>query len=361
MKKTDKNIILNERYKKVLEDICGEFPHWKKLSGKTILLSGASGMIGSFLVDTLMFLNQSNIRGERCKIIAIGRRKGDIAERFAPWLPSGELSIIEQDIREPLTITLPDIDYIIHAASTTHPRAYATEPINTILSNILGTKNLLDISRDKKSRFLLLSSVEVYGENRGDVDYFDESYCGYINCNTLRAGYPEGKRAGEALCQAYISEYGVDANIIRLSRIYGPTMRQTDSKALAQFIRNGVNAENIVLKSTGSQYYSYLHVADAVQAILWVLLCGNCGEAYNAADEKSDITLRELAELIADYVGTKVVFDLPDATERKGYSTATKALLDASKLKELGWRPCYDIYRGVHETINILRELKRAN
>ena len=209
------------------------------------------------------------------------------------------------------------------------------------------------------SRFLLLSSVEIYGENRGDTRYFQEDYCGYLNCNTLRAGYPEGKRVSEAMCQAYRQQYGVETVILRLPRSYGPTMRMSDSKAIAQFIKKGVNRENIVLKSRGNQLYSYAYSADAVLGILWALLCGETGQAYNLGDSKSDITLKELAELIAKYVGTEVVFDLPDEQEQKGYSTATTALMDAGRLKELGWNARYDIHTGICETIDILHELER--
>ena len=213
------------------------------------------------------------------------------------------------------------------------------------------------VSQAVGSRFLLLSSVEIYGENRGDTEMFDESYCGYLNCNTLRAGYPEAKRVSEALCQAYIAEKGVDAVMIRLPRCYGPTMRMSDSKAAAQFIKKAVRGEDIVLKSEGNQLYSYAHAFDAVLGILWVLLTGETGQAYNLADERSNIKLKDLAKLAAEHAGSKVILDLPDETERRGYSTASKALLDAEKLRALGWKANYDINTGIRETINILREL----
>ena len=205
------------------------------------------------------------------------------------------------------------------------------------------------------SRFLLLSSVEVYGENRGDVDCFEENYCGYLDCNTLRAGYPEAKRVSEALCQAYIREKGVSAAAIRLPRCYGPTMRMSDTKAIAQFIKKGLAREDIVLKSMGNQLYSYAFAADAVLGLLYVLADGACGEAYNLADSGSDITLKDLANLVADISGRKVVFDLPSETERAGYSTATRAVMCGEKLKALGWRPQYDIRSGIKLTMGMLQ------
>ena len=136
-----------------------------------------------------------------------------------------------------------------------------------------------------------------------------------------------------------------------------PTMRMADSKAVAQFIKKGVRGEDIVLKSKGNQHYSFAHVADAAMGILWVLLCGERGQAYNLADRGSDITLKALAELIAAYAGTRVIFELPDETEQRGYSTASKALLDSEKLRALGWRARYDITAGIRETIDILRDI----
>ena len=197
----------------------------------------------------------------------------------------------------------------------------------------------------------------MYGENRGDAELFDEDYCGYINCNTLRAGYPESKRCGEALCQAYKSQKGLDVCVARLTRSYGPTMIMSDTKAVSQFIKKGVAGEDIVLKSEGTQYYSYTYTADAASGLLWILLAGESGEAYNIADISGDITLKDLASIIAEMNGKKVVFELPDAVEAAGYSRATKARLDGSKIRALGWKPMYNIKTGMERTVKILRSI----
>lgn len=345
-----------EKYRDMLRQLHETFPHWNKLAGKTILISGVSGMLGSMLADAVMLWNKGRTSQERCHIIGLVRNKGKAEARFMPWLNVKEFACLQHDICEPLPELDRVPDYWIHAASTTHPVAYSTEPINTIMSNVLGTKNILDKVSELGGRFLLLSSVEIYGENRGNVEKFDEDYCGYINCNTLRAGYPEAKRISEAMCQAYIGERGVDSVIIRLPRCYGPTMQMTDTKAIAQFIKKAVQGEDIVLKSEGKQLYSYAHAADAVSGVLWVLLFGYKGEAYNLADEESDVTLKDLAQIAADRAGTKVVFDLPGEIEKRGFSKAQKAILEADKLKKLGWKAGYSIQGGMAETITILRE-----
>ena len=348
----------HEKYIALLKDLEERFPYWDRLEGKTLSISGVSGMLGSFLTDAVMLHNQSLPQKVQCRILGVGRSTTFAARRFAPWLGSGLFTFLEQDVTAPLGELPYTPDYWIHAASTTHPVAYATEPVNTILSNVLGTRSLLERASEKAgSRFLLLSSVEVYGENRGETEYFRENDCGYIDCNTLRAGYPEAKRVSEALCQAYLAEKKTDIVIIRLPRCYGPTMKLGDSKAVAQFIKKGVRREEIVLKSQGNQLYSYAHAFDAVLGILWVLLAGENGQAYNLADKRSDIRLKDLAKLAADHAGTRVVFDLPDETERRGYSTASKARLDGEKLQALGWQARYDIASGIQETIDILREL----
>lgn len=332
-----------------------DFPNWEMLNGKTVLLSGASGMIGSLLTDAIMLRNESLSPKKRCTVIAVARNESALRNRFSYWKNCSELICIGHDITCPLPVLPRQFDYLIHAASTTHPVAYAAEPVDTIMTNVLGAHNMLDLAAaNSRARFLLLSSVEIYGANRGDADYFDERYVGYLDCNTLRAGYPEAKRVSEALCQAYIEENGVDAVILRLPRCFGPTMRMCDSKAVAQFIKNAAKRENIALKSDGGQLYSYAYVPDAVNGMLWTLWKGKMGEAYNLGSRDADITLRNLAELAAEHVGTKVVFEHPEKCEKKGYSTAVKALMDAKKLEALGWRARYGIEEALRETIDIL-------
>lgn len=349
------NLYDNSMYINDIEYVANLPLPWDKLSGKSVLISGATGLVGSFLTDVLLYKNQT---GLSCTVYALSRNADRAATRFSRWKDESHLVFIPYDINLPFVRDdLGTVDYILHLASNTHPRQYSTDPIGTITTNIIGLNNMLEFAcSHKATRFAFASSNEIYGENRKDVEMFAEDYCGYINCNTMRAGYPESKRCGEALCQAYKAQKGLDVVIPRLTRSYGPTMLMTDTKAISQFIRKGVTGEDIVLKSAGTQYYSYTYVADAVSGLLTILLKGENGEAYNIADEASDITLKDLAAIIAKTAGKKVIFELPDAVEAAGYSTATKARLDGSKLKTLGWEPRYDIKAGLERTITILKQ-----
>ena len=347
----------NRLYLEDIERVAGLDLPWEKLRGKSVLISGATGLVGSFLVDVLL---SRDIVGT---VYALGRSEEKARSRFSRWAQDERFVFIPYDINRPLVREdLGVVDYILHMASNTHPMQYSTDPIGTITTNIIGLQNMLEFAVEHHAaRFAFTSSNEIYGENRGDTEFFREDYCGYINSNTMRAGYPESKRCGEALCQAYKAQKGLDVVIPRLTRSYGPTMLMSDTKAISQFIRKGIAGEDIVLKSAGTQYYSYTYMADAVSGLLTVLLLGESGEAYNIADEKSDIMLKDLAAIIAGIAGKKVVFEIPDAVEAAGYSTATKARLDGSKLKSLGWRANYDIRTGMERTLGILSALQRKS
>lgn len=326
---------------------------WDKLQNKTLLITGATGMIASVIIDILMYRvinHKLNLN-----IIAVSRSEEKAMARFGAYRDEPHFTYLSHDITKPLP-EVGDVDFMLHAASNTHPRQYATDPIGTITANVQGTYNLLDYaSVHKCERFFLFSSVEIYGENKNDVDKFDESYLGYIDCNTTRSGYPESKRLAESLCNAFAAQRQQDFVIGRFSRVYGPTMLPTDSKAIAQFIHKAVAGENIILKSEGNQLYSYTYVVDAATAALYLLLLGEGGSAVNICDEASDIKLKDLAAILANKTGSKVIFELPDDVEKSGYSTATKAILDGSKIKALGWEPYTHIEDGLEKTVKILK------
>lgn len=345
---------LNKLYQSDIIQAASAALPWNRLNGKTLLITGATGMIASVMIDILMHRNQSlSEHGREVHIIAVSRSQEKAKKRFALYWDNPYFTYISHDI----TIPLPElgaVHYMLHAASNTHPHAYATDPIGTITANVQGTYQLLEYAASHQcERFFFFSSVEIYGENKKDVDKFDESYLGYIDCNTVRAGYPESKRLGESLCNAFAAQKGQDFVIGRFSRVYGPTMSAEDSKAIAQFIKKAAAGEDIVLKSEGNQLYSYTYVVDAAAAAFYVLLLGESGSAVNIVDSNSDIMLRDLAALLAKEAGTKVIFELPDAVEQAGYSTATKAILDGSKLDQLGWRARTSIKEGLHKTMEI--------
>lgn len=347
--------IEHEIYKADIAGIAAEKLSWEKLAGKNLLLTGASGLVGTVIVDALMKKNRDD--NLNVKIFAAGRNEKIANERFAAYIGDKNFEFVKLDVNEPIEKDFP-VDFIIHAASNTHPLLYSIEPVGTMTTNILGTYNLLEFGLKKKiSRFVFVSSVEIYGKALNAEDIFDENYCGYINCNTLRAGYPEAKRAGEALCQAYISQHGLDIVIPRLSRIYGATMRLNDSKAMSEFIMNGVHGEDIVLKSQGIPRFSYCCATDAASGILYCLLNGKCGEAYNVADSSEILSLREIAEYISSLAGKKVVFELPSETQAKGFSKAINAIMSNDKLQALGWSPKDDTRSGVKKTVEILKSI----
>jgi len=345
--------IASELYKEDINIIASSDIKWDTLKNKSILITGATGLIGTFLIDLLMYRNTKY--NDNITIYAVGRSKEKALTRFKEYIDSRFFLFIQQNIQNPLELN-SSVDYIIHGASNTHPIAYATEPINTVLLSVLGTKLILDFaSTHHVKRTIFLSTVEVYGENRGDVETFKEDYCGYIDCNTLRSGYPEGKRAAESLCQAYIKEMNIDIVIARCCRVYGPTMTDNDSKVIAQFIRNAVNNEDIVLKSKGNQLYSYCYVADICYALLVMLINGKNGEAYNISDNNCNLSLLEIATICSEYTGKNIIFDIPSSVESAGYSKATKALMDSAKLQKLGWEAKYQLNYGIKRTLDILK------
>lgn len=340
-------MIKNPIYMAALENIIDELP---KKEGR-ILVTGASGLIGSCLIDLLML---SNRHGGNFEVYALGRNRKKLLERFSEYVESSFLHFVEQDVCNPLDKTLC-VDYIVHGASNADPRNYALYPAETMLINLQGTINVLEYCRiHKASRLLLLSTFEVYGNNGNDE--YDENDYGSIDVNQIRSCYPESKRSAEILTRCYVQEYGINASIARLCSIYGPTMAKDDSKAHAQFIRNALCHEDIVLKSKGDQHRTYCYVLDAVTALLTVLAKGKSGEAYNISYEGSIATIADVAQTVAEIVGTNVVFDLPDEVEARGFSKPQNCILKNDKLRSIGWQGKYSLKQGLMETLEILKK-----
>lgn len=340
-------MIENSVYRKALECVMPDIT----INDGSVLVTGASGLIGSCIIDLLML---SNSHGRHFEVYALGRNKKKLQERFKSFLGSNQLHFVEQDVMQPFDDSIT-YDYIIHGASNADPRNYALYPVETMLINIEGAKNVLNYCKGhRNTRALLMSTFEVYGNAGKDI--YAESDCGIVDLNMLRSCYPESKRCMEILTRCFVDEYGVNAVIGRLSSIYGPTMAKDDSKAHAQFIRNGLNGEDIVLKSKGEQKRTYCYVIDAVTGLLCILAKGERGEAYNIANEQSVVSIAEVAQTVANIAGTKVIMQLPDELERKGYSTSQNCILDNTKLKMLGWNGKYGINRGLNECITILNK-----
>lgn len=338
-------MIRNTIYREALERIVSEIA----IEDGRVLVTGATGLIGSCIIDLLML---SNDHGRRFEVYALGRSKEKLHARFDAFKQSKHLHFIEQDVMKPLESGI-SYDYIIHGASNADPRNYALYPAETMLINLEGAKNVLNYCRDNvKTKVLLMSTFEVYG-NAGK-DMYAETDCGVVDINKIRSCYPESKRCMEIMTRCYVDEYGVKAVIGRLSSIYGPTMAKNDSKAHAQFIRNGLNGENIVLKSKGEQRRTYCYVIDAVTGLLCVLAKGEKGEAYNIANENAVVSIADVANTVANIARTKVLFDLPDDVEKKGFSVPQNCILDNSKLRTLGWKGNYNLQQGIKETMAVL-------
>jgi nucleoside-diphosphate-sugar epimerase len=317
---------------------------WEKLSGANILVTGATGLIGGCLVETLMKNPNRDYQ-----VYASGRNEERARKRFKDYADDSAFHFLKYDILKPLESEI-SFDYIIHAASNASPNFFAQKPVEVMKSNIDGVAHLMDygLSHGMK-RFLYVSSGEVYGEGDGRV--FTEDYSGYVNCATPRACYPSSKRAAETLCVSYAAEYRADVVIARPCHTYGPYFTEQDNRVYAQFIRNVLRGEDIVMKSTGEQFRSWCYVVDSISALLYILLKGENCQAYNIADAKSNISIRELAETIAEIGDREVIIDVPDADEKRGFNVVTKSVFSTEKLNALGWLAKSHIREGFEHTI----------
>lgn len=322
---------------------------WSKMCDCNILVTGATGLIGGCLVEVLMSRQDKDYH-----VYASGRNEERAKKRFADFASDPSFHFVKYDVLEPFESDVT-FDYIIHAASNASPNFFATKPVEVIKSNIQGLSNLMEYGLNHgMKRMLYVSSGEVYGEGDGRV--FTEDYSGYVNCTSPRSCYPSSKRATETLCVSYAQEYGADVVIARPSHTYGPYFTESDNRVYAQFIRNVLRGEDIVMKSTGSQFRSWCYVVDCAAAILYILLKGENGQAYNIADASSNISIKELAEMIAEIGGRKVVMDLPTDTEKAGYNVVTKSVFSTEKLEGLGWMAIDSMYNNMLKTLNKARE-----
>lgn len=281
-------------YYKDLQEV--RIPDLQSLRGKNILVTGSTGLIGSALIELLLiYADRYDIT-----IYAGSRSKVKFTSRFEA---NKNLYCLELDVTKPLASDLK-FDYIIHAASGASPSAFSTDPVGVMKANLLGAANLLDYGISHGiERFLYLSTGEVYGE--GCIDKWAEKDSGHVDPMSVRSCYPSSKRATETLCVAYARQFNIDTVVARLCHTYLPMFTKHDNRVYAQFIRNVLHGENVILKSKGEQYRSWIYVVDCVAALLYILVNGQSGEAYNVANEESNITIKQLAEVVANVMRSK--------------------------------------------------------
>lgn len=316
---------------------------------KTILIIGATGLIGSFLTDVFLYYNRHICN--LFDIYAMGRNLEQLKKRFA-YTKDSEICLWEHDINSPLQTNI-NFDYIFHLASNADPGSYAKYPVETITTNVLGSIHIINYARTHlHSRIVFTSSMEVYGENNGE--YLQEQDYGAIDYNCIRAGYPESKRISELLYRSAVKEYGISGCIARLGYIYGPTMTDSDNKVIAQFFKSVIEKEDLFLKSAGTQNRTYCYVADAVTGLLTLMACGKPGEAYNVANKESLVTIRQLGELISKQFQVNLRFKYNSQIKEKSIGKHD-VLLNAEKLEQLGWCAKTRIKDGIERTIKILQ------
>lgn len=343
--------MMNIEYTKELDKFCKQV-NLTFLRNKSILITGASGLIGSYLVDAIMHSN--NVHNNSTKVFAVVRNIERSQEIFQKYCNNPLFTFVKLDISKSFKIDL-SVDFIVHAASNANPAAFDSDPIGTIKANVNGTIYILDYAKKHGvKKVLFLSSSEVYGEPLTSGTIYNENSMGIVNPILPRSCYTESKRMAENICVNYNKQFGVATNIVRICFAYGPTFNKTDNRVVPQFIRNAKNMENILLKSSGNLVRSYAYIYDVISGILKILSEGEIGEVYNISNRNSNVSIREIAETVADLAGVRVVFDIPEKEKDKGYSPFSKSLLDSTKLEELGWNPEYDLKSGINQTLKAL-------
>ena len=327
---------------------------WEAFKGRSFVVTGATGLVGSLLVRALLYCDQ--VHGLGIKVYALVRNvekaKQIFGETNAPEYLVADLA--KDEIAGDFAC-----DYVIHAAAVTTSKLMVSDPVGTIRTAIDGTEKLLKLAVEKKAQaFVYISSMEVYGQPKTDGKTAEKDL-GYIDISTVRSCYPEGKRMCECLCNAYAAQYGLNVKSARLAQTFGAGILPTENRVFAQFARSAVNGENIVLHTTGESEGNYVYTADAIRAILLLLVKGESGEAYNIANEQSHTTIRNMAELVAEQIAggaIKVVLDIPQDASSLGYAPPVKMWLDASKMRALGWEPTVGLADAYRRMIRYMGE-----
>ena len=312
----------------------------ESLKKTAVLVTGATGLIGSQIVKTLACFNR--LQNTDIRILAMVRSIEKAERIFGDLLNRDDISLVIGDINTPFKVE-ENVDYIIHGASATSSKYFVSNPVETIQIAIDGTRNVLDMAKEKKVKGLVyLSSLEVYGMVDPEAGFIDENHYGYIDPLSVRSSYSEGKRMVECLCASYAAEYDIPVKIARLSQTFGAGVEYNDSRVFAEFARCVIEKRDIVLHTQGRTVRTYCYTRDAVEALLYILLKGKTGEAYNVTNMETVISIKDMAQLVKDlYPETNIEVKIAVTDDQKafGYNPEMVIKLDTNKLMKLGWKP----------------------
>ena len=338
-----------------LDETLAQLPELRELKGKNVMVTGCTGLICSAVVD--VFIRWNEFHDEKIKILAAGRSKKKMKDRFDTYADADWFTFVPYDSSATDNVLDLPCDYIIHGASNASPNKIVKEPVETMMSNFIGVKNLLDYAKEMGTkRLLYISSSEVYGKKENNYPSGIDEY-GWIDLLNSRNAYSIGKCAAETMCVSYFDEYDVESVIIRPGHIYGPTAVESDNRVSSAWAYDVAKGNDIVMKSDGSQIRSYCYCLDSASAILKVLLRGEPVHAYNISNPESIINIREMAEILANSAGVKLKMELPTEAEKKGFNPMSNSSLDSTELLALGWKGIFDAERGFSHTVGILEEL----
>lgn len=332
-----------------------EQPLFFQLKNKSIFITGATGLLGSQLILSLLEANR--IYNLNIKIIALVRSLEKAELIFEDYIDGLEFCL--GDVNQLIVYEEP-IDFVIHGASMTSSLDFVKIPVDTIMTTFQGTRNILYFALEKKvESFVYLSSLEVYGtfEGRKDVD---EDDFGALDPAMPRSSYSEGKRIAETLVISYQSQYKLPAKIARLCQTFGPGVNYQDNRVFAQFSRSVVEEKDIILHTEGTTERNYCSIRDSISGILYILISGEVGQAYNIANENTMISISDLATKFVGMTSNKisVKFDIQDI-KNYGYNPEVKLKLKTKKLEQLGWQPKVsldDILLGLVQSMRASKE-----
>lgn len=330
---------------------------WGCFDGCTILVTGATGYLGSVILKTLV--RASVERGLQMRIIAFVRDLEKAERILGRLMRQEQVKCVLGDVNTPVQLD-EHIDYIIHAAAVTTSKLMVEKPFETIATTLNGTQNMLMLAHQQAVRgMVFLSSMEVYGTPRDDYEMTEEKL-GYINPLLPRSSYSESKRMAEGLCAAAAHEYGVPVKIARLAQTFGAGIPPNENRVFAQFARAILEGRDIVLRTDGSKSHCFCYTRDAVVGLLMLLTKGDAGEAYNLSNEDTFCSIRDMAEmLIASHPesGSKLVFDIPQDLASLGYPPSDKMKIISAKMRSLGWNPEIGLPEMFNRLLKSMKEI----